>query len=83
MTSASLTGTFNNTSTINESTATGVFSKANTPTNLNADKNSTRATLFTFNGSHSHSMSINNAGSNTAHNNIQPYISVYIWRRTV
>ena len=33
-------------------------------------------------GNHSHTVTINNAGSNTAHNNIQPYYSCYIWRRT-
>lgn len=35
-----------------------------------------------FKGSHAHSVSISNTGSNTAHNNQQPYIAVYIWRRT-
>lgn len=33
-------------------------------------------------GAHTHSVSIANAGSNSVHNNIQPYVSVYIWRRT-
>lgn len=33
-------------------------------------------------GTHTHDVTVNNAGGNTAHNNIQPYISVYIWRRT-
>lgn len=33
-------------------------------------------------GTHTHTITVNSAGSSTAHNNIQPYISVYIWRRT-
>lgn len=81
-TSKSLIGTFNNTSTTSESTATGVFTKAQTPTNLNADKNSYPATLFTFTGTHNHTVTISNAGSDSAHNNQQPYIVAYIWQRT-
>lgn len=34
------------------------------------------------NGKHTHSININNTGNNTAHNNLQPYITVYMWIRT-
>lgn len=32
-------------------------------------------------GNHSHSININNTGSNQAHQNMMPYLSVYIWQR--
>lgn len=35
----------------------------------------------TINASHGHTISINNAGNNQAHNNIMPYITTYIWQR--
>lgn len=33
-------------------------------------------------GNHTHSISVNNAGGNEAHLNVQPYITCYIWQRT-
>lgn len=42
-----------------------------------------RLNLYTeYGGNHSHTVTIDNTGSNTAHNNLQPYISCYIWQRT-
>ena len=37
----------------------------------------------TSSGNHAHIVTINNTGSNIAHNNIQPYYTCYMWRRTV
>lgn len=34
------------------------------------------------NGSHTHTLTINNTGGNNAHNNMQPYLVVYIFQRT-
>lgn len=46
----------------------------------NPDYNNNRTN--TSSSSHSHTISVNNAGGNTHHNNIQPYISCHIWKRT-
>lgn len=34
-------------------------------------------------GSHSHTISVSDTGKNLSHNNMSPYLSVYIWKRTV
>lgn len=36
-----------------------------------------------LNATHNHSVTINNSGSNQAHNNMQPYITCYMWKRTI
>lgn len=33
-------------------------------------------------GGHSHTVTVNNTGSNRGHNNMQPYLAVYMWKRT-
>ena len=32
-------------------------------------------------GSHSHTISVSDTGKNLSHNNMSPYLSVYIWKR--
>jgi hypothetical protein len=63
---------------------TGIFTKvngiptANTP--ISADTNDCGG--FTIDASHSHTLSLNSAGSSGTGANLQPYIVVYMWNRT-
>jgi len=50
-----------------------------------ADKNNTAPEYkveTTTNGAHSHTVTVNNTGGNTAHNNMPPYVTYYCWERT-
>lgn len=37
--------------------------------------------ITTLDGNHNHIVSVNNTGASEFHNNMQPYISVYMWKR--
>ena len=86
-TSATLTGTLNIPNGAAESSpayyaATGIISASGNATKYGNANGGGAGGRVTVNATHSHNLTINNIGNNTAHNNIQPYIAVYIWRRT-
>nr|DAF24338.1 MAG TPA: Baseplate structural protein [Caudoviricetes sp.] len=88
--SASLTGaidtTDNNTNDrrIGTGDASGILSSRETASVMRYGDGGfvSASTGISINASHSHSVTVNSNGSNTAHNNTQPYITAYIWRRT-
>lgn len=52
----------------------------NSPGNADS-RGSSPAARSSTNGSHSHSLSIGYAGGSSSHNNMMPYLAVYMWQR--
>ena len=78
-----LTGWFTNNGNSDTANSDGTIFKASKRTGQGSSSGGAAdGGKFTFNGAHAHTITINNSGSNQSHNNIQPYISVYMWKRT-
>ena len=78
-----LTGWFTNNGNSDTANGDGTIFKASKRTGQGSSSGGAAdGGKFTFNGAHAHTITINNSGSNQSHNNIQPYISVYMWKRS-
>ena len=80
---ANLIGQANNAGiAINNVSTSGIFSHWQGDNNYgNGNSGQGKATLQ-VNATHSHTVTISNTGSSQSHNIMQPYIAIYIWKRT-
>ena len=77
-----LTGWFTNNGNSDTANGDGTIFKASKRTGQGSSSGGAAdGGKFTFNGAHAHTIAISNIGSSQPHNNIQPYIAVYIWKR--
>ena len=77
-----LTGWFTNNGNSDTANGDGTIFKASKRTGQGSSSGGANdGGKFTFNGAHAHTIAISNIGSSQPHNNIQPYIAVYIWKR--
>lgn len=89
ITSANLTGGLNSSDDFGlfaplQTTASGIITRGSTSGRRrgSGDDSIFNPKSISINASHTHSFSLSNTGDGSAHNNLQPYITCYIWRRT-
>ena len=78
-------GSHNHGTAWGENGVTGSHGRYGTASNISGSNNGSDNDNWEFatttNGAHTHSLSINTTGTGAAHNNIQPYIAVFLWKR--
>jgi len=78
---ASLTGTLT-TTTVPFTSGSGIVSVGNSGSAFNGSSGVTTFRSATVDASHSHSFTTDSTGSSGTNANYQPYITVYMWKRT-
>ncbi|MFV0603924.1 phage baseplate protein [Phascolarctobacterium faecium] len=61
--------------------ATGIVSLSGGSFDTGGDVKNGYSNNANINVSHSHTATVSNTGSNISHNNLQPYLSCYMWKR--
>ena len=78
---ASLTGTFT-VGRLQNNDSSGIVTRSNANNSYcgNSSWGGT-ITTFTINASHTHTLTANKLGSDQPHNNMQPFVTCYMWKR--
>jgi hypothetical protein len=79
--STSLTGSFD----IRQggfTSPSGIFSGSNSGTAFDGGSSFTADRTMNINATHEHTLTVNSTGSSGTNANLQPYITVYLWKRT-
>ena len=78
----SLTGEFRSLSWSRSSSGIVSSQTTGTQNSLGTGSANNAYVEYTINATHKHTLNINSFGSDIGHNNMQPYLAVYMWKRT-